>query len=353
MELLQDIGRRARLSLLLATAVCAPPAAAGTVSLENGDKITGNIQKLANGKLTVDTAYAGAVEIAWDAVSALTGEGNFVIRTADGKVRTGGIERSDGKLTVVGSDGSQAIDIGEVAGFAAAAEKAKPTLQQKLKIGFDWGYNLTRGNASLTQSALGANAQYADAKQKLSGIASSIRSSQDNAATNRHAGDARYDRFFNKRLFAYGLGGLERNSRKLLALRTKLGGGFGLQLIRDEATTLSLLGGANYSRENYFADATAAPSRQQEIARNHGESTAGFELRTTRFGGIALSSRLLVFANLTDTGRYRFEYDGSIRLPVFKKFSYGLSFYDRYDSRPNVAVRKNDYGIISALGYTF
>lgn len=348
MELLQHIGRSALPSLLLAAAVCAPPAEAGAVTLENGDKITGNVEKLAGGKLTVETAWAGSLEIAWDAVKELESEANFDIRTAGGLVHMGAIKRADDKLTIAGADGPQKIDIDEVTGFTAVAEQAEPTLQQNLKVGFDWGYNLTRGNAALTQSALGANAQYADSKQKLSGIAASIRSRQDNAAANRHAGDLRYDRFFNKRLFAYGLGGLERNSRKLLALRAKLGGGFGLQLVKDETTTLSLLGGANYSREKYFPGETGA-----NVSADSGESTAGLEFRTVRFGGIALSSRLLVFANLTDTGRYRFEYDGSVRLPVFKNFSYGLSFYDRYDSRPGAVVRKNDYGIISALGYTF
>ncbi len=345
---MKHIGGRAFLFLVSATAVFAPPAAADTVKLDNGDRITGAVKKLADGKLTIDTAYAGPVEIEWSAVNELEGQGNFDIRAASGRIYTGTIERTDDKLSIAGADGAQEIDIGDVSGFTAVTEKPQSTLRENVKIGFDWGYNLTRGNAALTQSALGTNAQYADSKQKLSGIATSIRSRQDNAEASRHAGDARYDRFINERMFAYGLGGVERNSRKLLALRTKLGGGFGLRLVKDKETTVSLLGGANYSRENYFPDETG-----MSVSANSGEGTAGLEIAAVRFGGIEFASRLLVFGSSTGSGRYRFEYDGSVRLPVFKNFSYGLSFYDRYDSRPAVAVKKNDYGLISALGYTF
>ena len=348
MDLMKRIGGRTFLFFVSAAAVFAPSAAADTVKLDNGDRITGAVRKLAGGKLTIDTAYAGPIEIEWSAVSRLAGAGNFDIRTSAGRIYTGTIERADDKLSIAGVDGAQEIDINDVSGFAAVTEKPRAAFRENVKVGFDWGYNLTRGNASLTQSALGANAQYADSKQKLSGIVTSIRSRQGNAATNRHAGDARYDRFINERLFAYGLGGVERNSRKLLALRAKLGGGFGLKLVKDKATTVSLLGGANYSRENYFPGEAGA-----NVSANSGEGTAGLEITAVRFGGIEFASRLLVFGSSTGSGRYRFEYDGSVRLPVFKNFSYGLSFYDRYDSRPAVAVKKNDYGLISALGYTF
>ena len=41
-------------------------AAADTVVLKNGDHLTGTVNQLAGGKLTVTTSYAGAVTISWD-----------------------------------------------------------------------------------------------------------------------------------------------------------------------------------------------------------------------------------------------------------------------------------------------
>ena len=325
------------------------PTFADTIVLNNGDTISGTIKKLDGGKLTVATSYAGSININWDAVETLESEGNFDISTATGRIYTGSVERVKDKLVVRADGDATELNILGVSGLAAITEESQPKFWDKVQIGFDWGYNITRGNSTLTQSALGANAQYKDSKQKLSGIVTSTRSSQNDAASRaRHAGDTRYDRFLSDRAFAYGLGGLERNRQTLLDLRTKLGGGFGWQLIKEASTSLSVLGGVNYSREKYFPDDMGFSA-----FANSGEGTAGVEVKTSRFGGIELTSRLFMFPNLTDSGRYRLEYDGGVRLPVFKNFTYGMSFYDRFDSRPAVIVKKNDYGFISALGYTF
>ena len=325
------------------------PALADTIALKNGDTISGTVERLVRGKLTVATSYAGSININWDAVEALESEGKFDISTATGRTYTGSVERVKDKLVVRSEGEATELNIIGVSGLAAITEESEPKFWDKVQIGFDWGYNITRGNSILTQSALGANGQYKDSKQKLSGIVTSTRSSQNDAASRaRHAGNARYDRFLSDRAFAYGLGGLERNRQTLLELRTKLGGGFGWQLIKEASNSLSVLGGVNYSRENYFPDDMGFSA-----FANSGEATAGVEVKTVRFGGIELTSRLFMFPNLTDSGRYRLEYDGGVRLPVFKNFTYGMSFYDRFDSRPAVIVKKNDYGFISALGYTF
>ena len=129
----------------------------------------------------------------------------------------------------------------------------------------------------------------------------------------------------------------------------RLGGGMGFQVIHNETTTLSVLGGVNYTRDKFFLEDGISGGPITES----GEGAAGMEFKAVRLNGIELNSRLFLFPNLTDTGRYRMEYDGGVRLPLFKSFTYGLSFYDRYDSRPAVIVKKNDYGFISALGYTF
>ena len=69
--------------------------------------------------------------------------------------------------------------------------------------------------------------------------------------------------------------------------------------------------------------------------------------------GIEITTRFFVFPNLTDTGRYRIEFDQGFRVPLFAGFTWGISLYDRFDSRPQVAVQRNDYGLLSTLGYKF
>lgn len=49
-------------------------------------------------------------------------------------------------------------------------------------------------------------------------------------AHSQHALHARLDRFLNDRSFAYAVSGLERNERRLLDLRSRLGGDMGWRL---------------------------------------------------------------------------------------------------------------------------
>ena len=42
-----------------------------------------------------------------------------------------------------------------------------------------------------------------------------------------------------------------------------------------------------------------------------------------------------------------------MRIPLLSSFNFSVSLFDRYDSRPPTDVKRNDYGLISALGVTF
>ena len=61
--------------LLACLAVAGVHAQADQVMLKNGDRITGRVLRKADGILTVDTGYAGKLEIKWDQVSGLTTDG--------------------------------------------------------------------------------------------------------------------------------------------------------------------------------------------------------------------------------------------------------------------------------------
>ena len=62
---------RSSLSLALIL-LAATSARTDTVVLTNGDRLTGEIQKLADGKLSLKTGYAGDVHIDWKVVDQLT-----------------------------------------------------------------------------------------------------------------------------------------------------------------------------------------------------------------------------------------------------------------------------------------
>ena len=103
-----------RLAALL-LALAAGPACADTVWLDNGDRLTGTIQSLDNGKLLIHTDYGGDMRIAFDHVKTLQSDTPLVIRDESmahdyraklaqsdaGKVELNGVQR--------GADGAQPV----------------------------------------------------------------------------------------------------------------------------------------------------------------------------------------------------------------------------------------------------
>jgi len=317
--------------------------------LKNGDRITGTIQALEDGELTFETPWAGAVKVKWSRIAELESEESFEVETETGRIYRGSVTKFEESLEVTSEDTTVELDTLGVTSMRPRTEEKPRGFWKRLNGGINFGYSLARGNSNSTQSSVGISADYRRPAYEIQGEIVSLTSEQeDGEGTSRHALDVRYDRFLSDKSFLFTLGGLERNERQLLNLRSKVGGGFGRKLIRSQQTQLSTLAGFNFANEQFRGDATN-PAR----TRNSGEALAGIDLTTTRFFGIEFTTRLFVFPNLTQTGRYRLEYDSGFSIPLIGGFTWGLNLYDRFDSDPPVDVERNDYGVVSSLGYKF
>ena len=67
-----------------------------------------------------------------------------------------------------------------------------------------------------------------------------------------------------------------------------------------------------------------------------------------------LSTSLQIIPNLSDSGRVRSEFDIKLRWEMVEDLFWELSVYDSYDSDPVLDdAEKNDYGIVTSLGWEF
>src|SRR5690349_14279443 len=87
----------ARWACLALAAFVATPCLADTVSLDNGDRLTGNIVRLEGGKLLLNTKYAGDIKIDLGRIRNLQSEGPMT-------VVLGTDQRFYGKLTGDGAE---------------------------------------------------------------------------------------------------------------------------------------------------------------------------------------------------------------------------------------------------------
>ncbi len=324
--------------------------AADVLRMENGDRLTGEVERVAGQRVFLKTAYAGTIQIDWLKLEGFSSDRRFEVEVEPGRKYRGKLVLAEGKLEVATAKETVAFQRDRVVGLVPKAEKGKGNLWRQVEGTLDLGYNLTRGNSRLDQSSLLAQGLYDQGHYKISGDASSIFGRQDDSdPTSRQTAGARFDWFVNPRVFRFALGSFEHDDRQRLNFRTVLGGGLGRTLVKSKKTELALLGGLTFTGERFRGD-TGTP---EAVVRRSGEGLVGVEWKTVLMDRIHLSSKLTAHPNLGSSEDYRLAYDGSLRFPLTKKLSWSLRFYDRFVSRPPVPVRRNDSGLISAFGIGF
>src|SRR5262245_26691724 len=101
--------------LMLATL----PAFADEVTLKNGDKLTGKVVGMTDGKLKFETSHSGVLSIDWAQIASLKTDDKVRVKLATGERVEGKVTADAGRLKVA-SEGTAApveIEMGKIATF--------------------------------------------------------------------------------------------------------------------------------------------------------------------------------------------------------------------------------------------
>lgn len=321
------------------------------VVLSNGDRLTGEIQKLEKDKLFLKTSYAGTVGIDWKTVDKLHTQRTFEVQAESGMRLRGVLNEAPQGLQVVTEDARIGVSRLNIVSIEPPPEEiSAESFWAPLEGGVDIGYSFARGNTSLNQSTLAMRGRYRRDGYQVQANLGSLFSRQTGSPTaSRHSGVLRVDRYVTPERFIYGLGGAERDERLKLNLRTNLGGGLGWKMVKSAGNEVSLLGGLNFINEQFRQDDPAQP----RVMSSSGEGMLGLDLKNTLMAGVQLVTRLSVAPNLLQGGRYRMSLESGARMPLIGRYVWTFNIFDRYDSRPPVQARRNDYGAVSSVGFTF
>jgi len=209
------------------------------------------------------------------------------------------------------------------------------------------GYNFTKAS-DVTQFNLALEGNYRTEKRVTTLIANSVLTdSQDNESSQRSNVGLTYTRLRPNRWFTGGNFALESNDELGLDLRTTIGGGGGRFLSQTNRSNISILGALLLSHEE-IAD---GGSTEDSI-----EGQASLKMEWFRYDSPELdfSTKLDVIPNLSDFGRVRAGLDVSLKWEIVSDLFWELTFYDSFDSDPPaVDAEKNDYGIITSVGWDF
>lgn len=337
--------------LLFSTAVCFR-SWADQITMNNGDRLSGMIIKSDGASLVLKTAYAGEVTLDWSAIQSMQSTEPLHIVLKSGQTLSGPVTSSGGNVQVITSAGAPVrASMSEIASLIeqAAYEKTlHPGLLQEWNGGATVSFALTRGNSQTKNLALAFTADRKTLHDKLALYANSVYATNDapgavpSTTANTIQAGVRYDHDITKRVFIFVTADFQTDALQSLNLRSVPGGGLGVHVIKTSATTLDLLAGLNYTRENYttFTRNSAAASFGEELTHKLHSST----LITQSFG---------FYPNLSDWGEYRGTFNFGTVTKINKWLGWQNAFGDIYVTNPPVGKKKNDVLLTTGLNFSF
>ncbi len=318
------------------------------VYFKNGDRITCEIKRLEQGRLSVSAAYTdGSISIDWSLVERVESSQGFTVELQNGELITGTIEATPGQasespgLIISGAD-PRRVTNPEV----ATIRQEEDVWYQSLHASLDVGMIYAKSN---DQTQLAANAELSYTKplwditaethtnfSTIAGVQTSNRSSNRLQAT----------RYFGHRWLAVGIADFLKSDEQSLDLRATYGGGLGRDFIRTPRTSFTALAGLVATQENYSENSG-------NESRKNIESLISAQYRFFRFKKTDFVGAVSVYPSLSDLGRIRMDSSLTTRFELFKNFYINLSLYSNFDSRPPVNGRRSDYGGNTGIGYSF
>jgi putative salt-induced outer membrane protein YdiY len=319
------------------------------IIMKNGDRLTGEVKKLENGVLYVQTDYfSGSVGMDWLQVERVVSTGGFQVTLRNGERAAGTIEkvsaedapRSDFKVH------TNRKEVRAAATDVVKIESQKTSFWRQLTGAIDFGYDFTSGNSQTSLSS-DANANYLSTKWMAGATFTSSFSGQSQGSKTKLLELQTLDGvFLSHNSYLLGLADFLHSSQQDLNLRVTLGGGYGRYLLRNNHNVLGWLAGTVYTNEN-FESASGQP------AHHNIEALVGLQYQLFRFDRYSMQSQLLVYPGLSDAGRIRTTTKTTFTVKLSNNFHTDFSFWDNFDSRPPFNSKQNELGISNSLGWTF
>lgn len=314
------------------------------IVLTNGDRVTGEIQRLANGLLTYKTDDMGTLSVEWERIQRISSSWPFILEDLVGRRYTGALHETpnDGEVMVLQESGPVTLRLADVVGIARFGKR----LSQRFQGYLDFGFSLQKAQ-KYTQLNLAANVSYLSQKWDIKTDASSYFTSQENVEDiKKNLLGINAMRLFRKRWTAAGFTQFEQNTELNLVGRLLAGAGVGRYFLRTNRNVLSAVAAVDVTRENYY-DATESKTNMEGVLG------ANFNAFRYWFPNMSVSSSLFAYPSLTEKGRVRVKFQANIRYEVFRRFYVSLGFLDSYDSKPGGdTTTKNDYSLTFGISWS-
>jgi putative salt-induced outer membrane protein YdiY len=329
---------------LLALGV-APVATADQIRLKNGDVLTGEIIKKEAATVFFKTSYAGELKVLWTEVESIVSDNPVRIMLTDGSLWQGELEAAD--------PGAATIRLEQI-----EAAKAFPLQETRyinpnadiLNQGIKWSGHISAG-ATLSQGNNETKGLHLDAesvartRNNRFTVTGEFNRVEDRDRTTQFNSRLRgkYDHFFSRKWYGYLNTAFDNDRFQDLRLRSLFGGGSGYQIFEGPNLNLSLEGGLNLVREDYY---------HEEEDKSYPGVRWAVKYSQLLF---ASSTRLFheheVLVDIEKTHHVLLSSKTGLRFPPIFNFNATTQLNLDWDNQPPPGLEKTDSTLLFTLGY--
>ena len=331
---------------------------ADQVTVENGDRVSGNIVKSDRNSMTMKTEFFGEVTIPWDSIREIISDQELFVTAANGQVLVGTVSTTGSRLQVrISQADTVPVEMAVVENLRSQAEQDayKAEIERLRNPGLldfwsgyiDGGFSFSGGNADTSAISTSMRTQRRTQRDKISIYATTLFAQNSNSGVtettaNAIRGGTRYEVTVSDRLFTFGFLDLEFDEFQDLDLRSVLGGGLGWHVQDTDRTVFDVFSGGSFNQE-FFTSET----------RRSGEIVLGQELTYRLVESTSLSERFSFFPNLSNTGEYRHQFDATLTTDLAKWLAWHFTISNRFLSNPIPGVKKNDVLMTTGVRFSF
>ena len=320
------------------------PAAADELRLKNGDRISGTLVAMEEGKLIFKTSYAGEVSITWEEISTMSTEAPIRVVLSDETALNGITQSAEAgkmKMRMGKIVETVSFDLKEVRAINPKPAATEPAVKTKGHVNI--GITSTKGNSETGTQHFDGEFVARTEKNRFTIGGEFNRAEDDGAKTVNNAfGSLKYDHFLTRQWYLYSSASFEKDEFKDLDLRTTLGLGAGYQFMETPVTNLSLEAGLTYVNEDY------------DTGQDDGFPSARWSLNFDRYfvkKVIQFFHFHEGFVSLDDTNDMIIRSRTGLRFPLYKNLAATAQYNLDWDKSPESDREKTDHMYVLTLGY--
>jgi putative salt-induced outer membrane protein YdiY len=335
--------------VVVSLVLCAQICRGDEILLKNGDRISGKIQHLVEGKLTIEAEVAGTVKVDLSNIQTLSSDEPIEVNLKD---KTGFRQKvssaGPGRFAIEGDESVKAQHFA-VADIVSINPPPKP--KPKWTGDISVGITSTHGNTKTDMISASANFSKRTEKDRTTINTDYAKGEQEDPDTGETVtiedwwrAKGKYDYFFSKKMYGYVDGRYEKDAVAELDRRMIIGVGGGYQWIESENMNFSSEFGLASLYEKYDNETDSNSEISLQLGYN-------FDKKLRK--NIKLVHDLTYYPAIDKFSDYYLTTTAGVRADFTEMFFVTAKAIFTYDATPAIGAGSTDVKYFLGLGYRF